>query len=99
MSQAVPEREPVGAASAAAEEHVVADHRVLFAEEGAHCDACGAPLAPANDDEGYDVPGEGLYVWTRGDEVRFEQAPLCPACASAIGATALARWAIEEEEG
>jgi hypothetical protein len=45
------------------------------------------------------MPGLGVYLWARGDEIRFEGAPLCTACASAIGMTALARWEIEEEEG
>jgi hypothetical protein len=81
---------------------VVVSHEALFAAPGEpRCDACGAPL-PARadgDDDGYDVPGEGVYVWTRGEQVRFEKAPLCAGCASAIGVTALARWEIEEEEG
>jgi predicted RNA-binding Zn-ribbon protein involved in translation (DUF1610 family) len=63
------------------------------------CDACGAALPPAEDDDGFDLPGHGVYVWTRGEEVRFEKVPLCASCASAIGVTALARWEIEEEEG
>jgi hypothetical protein len=77
-------------------------HQALFAAPGEpRCDACGAPLPtrPDGDDDGYDVPGEGVYVWTRGEQVRFERAPLCSDCASAIGVTALARWEIEEEEG
>ncbi len=45
------------------------------------------------------MPGEGVYLWARGNEVRYEKAPLCPSCAAAIGMTALARWEIEEEEG
>jgi hypothetical protein len=66
------------------------------------CDACGVVLpspAPDDDDEGYGVAGHGVYMWTRGDEIRLENAPLCASCASAIGMTALARWEIEEEEG
>jgi hypothetical protein len=77
-----------------------ASHEVLFqvaAPTG--CDACGAPLPEADDDDGYDVPGSGVYLWTRGDAVCFEKAPLCASCAAAIGVTALARWEIEEEEG
>jgi hypothetical protein len=62
------------------------------------CDACGAPVVP-DEDDGYSLPGEGVYLWTRGDEVRFERAPLCASCAAAIGMAALARWEIEEEEG
>ena len=43
--------------------------------------------------------GAGLYVSVRGDEVRYEEPPLCPRCSLAIGLTALVRWAEEEEEG
>ena len=67
--------------------------------EEARCDACGAIVVASGDDEGFDVPGQGVYVWTRGEEVRFEKAPLCGSCASAIGVTAMTRWEIEEEEG
>jgi hypothetical protein len=64
------------------------------------CDACGAAVPAADEDEdSFALPGAGVYVWTRGEEVRFEKAPLCDQCASAIGMTALARWEIEEEEG
>jgi hypothetical protein len=55
------------------------------------CDACSKPIdgEPA---------GSGLYVWTRGDEVRYEEPPLCEKCANAIGLAALAQWEIEEDE-
>ncbi|MRG97625.1 hypothetical protein [Polyangium spumosum] len=56
------------------------------------CDACSEPI------EG-EPAGRGLYVWTRGDEVRYEEPPLCVLCATAIGITALATWSVEEEEG
>ena len=84
---------------------VVASHEALFSAAGEpRCDACGAELAAGtdgddDDDEGFGVRGQGVYVWTRGEETRFEKAPLCAECASAIGMTALARWEIEEEEG
>ncbi len=68
-------------------------------EPEVRCDVCDAVIPPADDDEGFDIPGCGVYLWTRGDEVRFEKAPLCGQCASAIGMSALARWEIEEEEG
>jgi hypothetical protein len=68
------------------------------AEAPPRCDACSGPLPPEEDD-GFQLRGQGVYLWTRGDEVRFEKVPLCPSCASAIGMTALARWEIEEEEG
>ncbi|HEY4015143.1 MAG TPA: hypothetical protein VGM06_17485 [Polyangiaceae bacterium] len=89
MSKAVP---------ANREEYIVASHDALFVEvEATRCDACGGELS-LEDDDGYGMPGAGIYLWTRGDEVRVERAPLCASCASAIGVTALARWEIEEEE-
>ncbi len=42
--------------------------------------------------------GAGLYLWTRGHELRFEEAPLCARCGPAIAITALRRWLIEDEE-
>ena len=55
------------------------------------CDACGEPVAGD--------AGSGLLVFTRGDEVSYEEPPLCTRCSVAIGVTALVRWAEEEEEG
>lgn len=79
---------------------VAATHEALFAEEPPRCDACGVLLDdPGEADDSYAVAGSGLYVSTRGPEVRYEEAPLCPACAAAVGMSALARWEIEEEEG
>lgn len=60
--------------------------------EEVHCDACSELI------EG-EPAGHGLYMWARGDELRFEEPPLCPRCATAIGVTALAAWSMEEEEG
>ena len=79
----------------------VASHEVLFETvEPRGCDACGrSPDVGEEDDDEYRVPGTGAYLWARGDHVDIERAPLCAACASAIGMTALARWEIEEEEG
>jgi hypothetical protein len=78
----------------------VADTSALFrAPEGPEpCDVCGEPVED-DADEGHSVPGRGLYVWSRGEERRYEEPPLCPSCAAALGLTALARWEIEEEEG
>ncbi|MBK7585035.1 MAG: hypothetical protein IPI67_33200 [Myxococcales bacterium] len=55
------------------------------------CDACG---------ERFDgLPGgAGLFLWTRGDEVRYEEPPLCEACASEITVGALLRFDFDEEE-
>jgi hypothetical protein len=64
------------------------------------CDVCEAPLEIVDeDDEGMAPSGRGLYLWSRGGEVVYEEVPLCAACGTAIGVSALARWEIEEEEG
>ena len=60
-------------------------------ENGFECDACGKWI------EG-EPGGAGLFVWTRGDEVRYEEPPLCEECASEIAVGALIRWETEEEE-
>jgi hypothetical protein len=93
--------DPAGAAGPAREQdYVVASHEALFAApEREVCDACGAELPSEDDVDDYALSGRGVYLWTRGAEVRFESVPLCPSCASAIGMTALARLEIEEEEG
>lgn len=56
------------------------------------CDACDEVI------EG-EPGGSGLYVWTRGTEVRFEEPPLCVRCATAIGVCAREAWSMEEDEG
>ena len=56
------------------------------------CDACGSPI----DGE---PSGRGLLVFPRGDDIVYEEPPLCKRCAHAVGMTALMRWALEEEEG
>ncbi len=55
------------------------------------CDACGESFAgrPA---------GAGLFLWTRGDEIRYEEPPLCDECAERITLGALLRWSVGEEE-
>ena len=42
--------------------------------------------------------GSGLFMWTRGDEVRFEEPPLCAHCATAVGVTAFSLWAGNDED-
>lgn len=56
------------------------------------CHACDAPI------EG-DPAGHGLLVFLRGDDVHYEEPPLCEKCAHAIGITALWGWAEEEDGG
>jgi len=58
--------------------------------DGFDCDACGKHI------EG-EPAGRGLYIWTRGEEVRYEEPPLCSSCANAIGLAALAHWELEED--
>jgi hypothetical protein len=58
---------------------------------GFDCDMCGQHF------EG-EPAGSGLFMWTRGDELRFEEPPLCEACAENVTLDALTRWEAEEEE-
>jgi hypothetical protein len=79
---------------------VTANHAILFEDTDAHrCDVCAESLVADESHEGHAVPGRGLLIWTRGEERRYQEPPLCPACASAIGLSALSRWEIEEDEG
>jgi hypothetical protein len=55
------------------------------------CDACDIPLKG-------EPAGRGLLMWSRGDELRFEEPALCGRCAMAIGITALMTWSVDEEE-
>jgi hypothetical protein len=82
---------------------VTCTHEALFLAEEPACDVCGRPL-PAHgsvqdEDDDASGNGSGLYVWTRGGEVHYEEPPLCATCATAIRVSAMARWEIEEEEG
>ena len=81
---------------------VTAGHAVLFEDaEAPRCDVCAGALTrddAATDDE-ESSSGRGLLVWSRGEERRYQEPPLCAACATAIGVSALQRWEIEEEEG
>jgi hypothetical protein len=56
------------------------------------CDVCGRTLdgMPA---------GSGLFIWTRGEEVRYEDPPLCEECAPRVTVAALGFWDHDEEEG
>ena len=58
------------------------------------CDICSEPIDPADD-----FAGKGTFLSVRGDEVRYEDVPLCATCATAIGMNALLRAEIEEDEG
>jgi hypothetical protein len=72
----------------------VATHRALYSDENERrCDLCGVRIADGDEDG-----GSGLYVWTRGDEVRYEEPPLCASCGPEIAVTAFRRWDEEEEE-
>ncbi len=59
-------------------------------KELVRCDACGEPIegSPA---------GSGLFLWTRGDEVRYEEPPLCERCAYAIAVGGTLQGEIDEE--
>jgi hypothetical protein len=60
-------------------------------QPGFDCDMCGQHF------EG-EPAGCGLFMWTRGDELRFEEPPLCETCAQDVTLDALTRFEVEEEE-
>jgi hypothetical protein len=75
-------------------------HEILFVDPPPRCDVCDMPLTgDESDDEGNAFAGHGLYIWVRGGQTVYEEPPLCAACGTAIGMSALARWDSEEEEG
>ena len=55
------------------------------------CDSCGKSF------EG-EPAGAGLFLWTRGEEIRYEEPPLCEECAAEITVGALVKWEAEDEE-
>ena len=57
---------------------------------GFECDVCGKHFAgePAS---------SGLFMWSRGDEVRYEEPPLCEECASKVTLGALLTFELEGE--
>jgi len=60
---------------------------------GFDCDVCGRHFdgEPAS---------SGLFLWCRGDEIRYEEPPLCEECASKVTLGALLTFEIDgEEEG
>ena len=61
------------------------------AKQPVRCDACGDEIegSPA---------GSGLFLWTRGEEVRYEEPPLCERCAYAIAVGGTLQMEVEEEE-
>jgi hypothetical protein len=79
-------------ASYAADDVALAALLRKLAEAPETCHACDAPIQG-------DPAGSGLLVWTRGTETHTEEPPLCEACATAIGLSALKRWQMEDEEG
>lgn len=82
--------------------------RVLASSPTPAVDAADASAEPARPPsfecdlcaETFEGPpfGSGLLLWTRGDEIRPEQPPLCEECAQRLGMGALAKWAAEDED-
>ena len=52
------------------------------------CDLCGKQFRGS-------PPSSGMFMWTRGDEIRTEEPPLCEDCAKQLSLGAL--LAFEEE--
>lgn len=75
-----------------------ASHDALFQTQAEHrCDVCGAELS-ADEDTGWAIGGSGMFVWARGDDVRRENAPLCAECGTAVFASAVGRFELDDEE-
>ena len=81
------------------DEFHVASQAILFEDGKPSCDICGELMDTAENDEGYAIPGRGLYVWARADGVHYEKPPLCASCGTGIGVMVFAQSDIEEEEG
>jgi hypothetical protein len=64
---------------------------IASAARSYECDGCGRSFDGVPD-------GSGLFVWTRGEETRYEEPPLCGECAQRITMGALLKWSLEEEE-
>ena len=84
---------PVRSSTASAEQEDASSSLATGTRHGRRyeCDKCGKWFdgEPA---------GAGLFLWTRGDEVRYEEPPLCETCASEITVGALVKWDSEDEE-
>ncbi len=98
LTPAPPRADTSPVAKAAATGFVTVTHEILFADDGPRCDVCGDRI-PDDEDPETALTGSGLYIWSRGGEIVYEEPPLCAVCGTAIGMSALARWEIEEEEG
>lgn len=72
----------------------VADAAIAARAEAAATPRCSVCEIPVVDDSG----SRGLLVWSRGDEVRYEEPPLCEKCGTVLGIAALAEWQREEED-
>lgn len=72
-----------------------ATHELLFAEANERrCDVCSTLLTKEDEDQ----QGAGVYLWSRGGEVRREEVPLCATCSSTIFASALGIFDFDDEE-
>ncbi|HEY2409873.1 MAG TPA: hypothetical protein VGI10_27900 [Polyangiaceae bacterium] len=72
-------------------ELTTAEHGAPATVDQFECDQCAGR---------FDGPphGSGLFLWTRGDEYRVEEPPLCEACALKISIGAVIKWEAEDEE-
>ena len=69
---------------------LASEEDVVNASESLRCDACGDVI------EGLPA-GSGLFLWTRGEEIRYEEPPLCERCAYAIAVGGTLQTDLDEE--
>ena len=54
------------------------------------CNLCELPIVGA-------PIASGLFMWTRGDDVRYDEPPLCNACFGALCVTGQPMWPFDDE--
>lgn len=60
------------------------------AEREIACSLCETPLV-----EG--AAAKGLFMWTRGEDIRFEEPPLCGRCSGSVSISAFLSWPWEDD--
>lgn len=55
------------------------------------CDLCGRIHSGRPD-------SSGLFLWTRGKEIRYDEPPLCEECAKGLVLGVVTKWSLEDEE-
>ncbi len=60
-------------------------------DKGKVCSVCDAEIIG-------EPAGSGLLMWTRGDDIRYDEPPICDDCSKTLHVTAYARWQVEYDD-